>query len=242
MQVRATSHHPSFPQLESPWAAVLRFVQAANWPSLPSAKRQPRLPPARARDEPRQQERFWQGFRALRKNLYSSPEALTEKRIARMATRREALSLGSIREVWEMQTGTEGMAPAPLDTLGKFTDLDLRLTVDSPALLQWLPLIVELDRKNVVQITYVVSAENPEQIAPGLEAVRDLSEQGLWVQLVIRPDNRTSVETLEVLFEKARSAGACDVLLVGPRSNERETENRHLRMRWGFPRSPSSRG
>ncbi len=141
-----------------------------------------------------------------------------------------------------MQTGTEGAAPAPLDTLGTFTDLDLRLTVDSPALLEWLPLLVELDRSNVVQITYVVGARDPEQVDRGLEAVRELAEQGLWVQLAIRTDSRDSVESLGSFFEKAREAGACDVLLVSPRSPEWEEESRHQRMRWGFPRSTASRG
>ena len=141
-----------------------------------------------------------------------------------------------------MQTGTEGTVPAPLETMGTFTDLDLRLTVDSPALLQWLPLLVELDRSNAVQITYVVSTRDPEQVDRGLEAVRALAEQGIWVQLAIRPDSQTPQGSLGELFERARSAGACDAMLVSNGSRNWEEESRHLRMRWGFPRPTPSRG
>lgn len=162
-------------------------------------------------------------------------------RIARSAERGEAVILGSITNTWNVEARNHETARSPLSVLEKFVGLDLRLVVDSPALLQWLTLLGELDRQNAVEITYVVREEDPVQVAQGLAVVRTLAEQGIWVRLAVRLGSREPRD-IDALFEKACSAGACDIELFGESAALWSDEARRLRLRWSLPVVPSGRG
>lgn len=148
------------------------------------------------------------------------PPAALELRLRRAARRGGQLALGTIEAPY--------VPGAELAALRGFEGFEVAVTTQSPAILDDLERLAELDRRCSVTVDMVLAAVDPflvRRLEPGiadaksrLRAVARLAAEGIAVRILCTPlcpglnDGETA---LRPLFTAAREAGAWDVL-AGP--------------------------
>jgi DNA repair photolyase len=154
----------------------------------------------------------------LRKPI--DPPAVLELRLRRAVRRGGQVALGSAEAPY--------VPGAELAALRGVEGLEVAITTQSPAILDDLERLVELDRRCSVTVDMVLAAVDPflvRRLEPGaadarsrLRAVAGLAAEGIAVRVLctpLCPGLNDREPALRALLAAARDAGALDVLLAG---------------------------
>jgi DNA repair photolyase len=191
------------------------------------------------------------------------PPAALEPRLRRAARRGETVVLGTAEMPYE---GTKETA-----ALLRCEGLKVAVTTQSPAIVDEIDLLVELDRRSAVTVDMMLAAVDPflvRRLEPGaadakerLRAAARLASEGIAVRILctpLRPGLNNREPALRALFAAACEAGAVDVLTApaptsrlarlfagrrtpGPAGGDLAVFQR-LRLEFGFPRAAAGRG